>query len=130
MKVPRNEIYFTFARSSGPGGQNVNKVNSKAVLHWNVRHSALPRAVILRFLAKFSNRVREDGECLLQSDRYRDQPRNKEDCILRLNEMLDSVKTPPRRRRKTRPTKASKEKRLTTKRKQGEKKRLRGFRPE
>lgn len=126
MKVPRNEIYFTFARSSGPGGQNVNKVNSKAILHWNVVHSRLSEPVRRRFRSRFANRIREDGEVLIQSDTYRDQPRNKEECFRRLDEMLATVAKPPKRRRPTKPTRASKERRLTTKKKQSEKKKLRG----
>ncbi|MEZ4752527.1 MAG: aminoacyl-tRNA hydrolase [Bdellovibrionota bacterium] len=121
MKVPRNEIYFTFARSSGPGGQNVNKVNSKAILHWNVRHSALPYPVIARFFVKYSNRISEDGELVLQSVLTAINPAIKKTASFsKRNDQ--SVKQPPRKRRKTKPTRASKEKRLTSKKQQGRRK--------
>ena len=77
VRIPLAEFEFTFARSSGPGGQNVNKVNSKAVLRWGVRHSpALPEAVRQRFLQKYAARLTNEGDLLVTSQRYRDAPRN------------------------------------------------------
>jgi ribosome-associated protein len=121
--VPASELLFSFARSSGPGGQNVNKVNSKAVLRWNVVSStALPDAVRERFQKRFGNRVNERGELVLTSDKYRDQGRNITDCLTKLREMLRAVAAPPRRRIATKPTKGAKESRLKTKREDAEKK--------
>ncbi len=126
MKVPLSEIVFSFARSSGPGGQNVNKVNSKAVLKWNVRDTNyLPESVRMRFLDRFSNRVNQEGEVVLSCDMYRDQKRNKEECIQRLEQMIAQVARPPKRRKPTKPSKASKNRRLDSKKRQGEKKQMR-----
>jgi ribosome-associated protein len=119
IRIPLAEFEITFARSGGPGGQNVNKVNSKAVLRWSVRNSpALPDAVRQRFLHKYAARLTNEGELLLTSQRYRDAPRNSQDCQEKLREMLLAVATPPKRRRATRPTKGSVERRLKAKRKQ------------
>lgn len=124
IKIPRAELSFSFARSSGPGGQNVNKVNSKAQLRWNVTTSpALPADVRQRFLEKFGSRLTRDGELVLSGDQYRDQPKNIADCLDRLREFLASVAQPPKRRKASRPTRGSRERRLKAKRQQGETKR-------
>jgi len=119
LKIPLAELEITFARSSGPGGQNVNKVNSKAVLRWAARSSpTLPDAVRERFLQKYSSRLTTEGELLVTSQRYRDAPRNSQDCIEKLRAMLLAVAQPPKRRRVTRHTKGSVERRLQGKRRQ------------
>ena len=125
--IPDWELEFTYARSSGPGGQNVNKVNSKAVLRWNVRASAaLSDPVRARFLALFASRLTLGGDVVLSSDRYRDQIRNREDCVQKLEAMVREAATPPKPRKKTRPTRSSKRKRMDGKRAHGDKKKLRG----
>jgi len=119
VQIPEAEFEITFARSGGPGGQNVNKVNSKAVLRWSVRNSAaLPDAVRQRFLQRYAARLTNEGELLLTSQRYRDAPRNSQDCLDKLRAMLLAVANPPKRRRATRPTRGSVERRLKAKRKQ------------
>lgn len=126
VAIPRTELRLTFARSSGPGGQNVNKVNSKVQLRWTVAETgALPPAVRDRFLVRFSRRFNDRGELILTSQRYRDQGRNVNDCFEKLRDMVLAVLTPPTKRKKTAPTRASREVRLGTKRTTGEKKRLR-----
>lgn len=126
MLPPRSEFYFTYTRSSGPGGQNVNKVNSKAVLHWNVALSpSLPEDVRARLLARYPNRITKEGELQITSDRFRDRGKNEADCLEKLREILASVKTPPKPRKKTKPTRASRRKRLESKRLHGEKKKAR-----
>lgn len=126
LRIPLDELEFTFVRSSGPGGQNVNKVSSKAVLRWRVTESpSLPAAVRERFIAKYGSRLTKDGELLLTSQRYRDQQRNVEDCLERLRVMLLEVATPPKKRRPTKPTRGSKERRLQEKRQTGERKKQR-----
>ena len=117
VKVPLSEISFTFARSGGPGGQNVNKVNSKAILRWDVATSpSLPEDVRSRFTTKFANRLTTEGELVLSSQKYRDQIGNTEDCIAKLKEMLLEVAERPVMRRETKPTLGSKVRRVESKR--------------
>ncbi len=116
IQVPLAEFEFTFARSGGPGGQNVNKVNSKAVLRWQVTQTqSLPYDVRARFLNKYASRLTIEGELILMSQKYRDQPSNIEDCLQKLREMLEAVATAPTPRRATRPTLASKTRRIESK---------------
>ncbi|MCA9264345.1 MAG: aminoacyl-tRNA hydrolase [Planctomycetales bacterium] len=126
LQVPLREFTFTFARSSGPGGQNVNKLNTKATLRWTVRHNeSLPTGVRDRFLARYRNRITEEGELVLTSQRFRDQGRNVADCLNKLRDMIAAVATPPKQRKATRPSKGSKMRRLKNKQEQSEKKQRR-----
>lgn len=110
-------------RSSGPGGQNVNKVSSKALLRWPIRTSpSLPEAVRGRFLGKYGNRVTCDGDLLISSQRYRDQRRNVDDCLEKLRVMLAESAAPPVRRKRTKPSRGSVERRLEAKRQQSARK--------
>lgn len=123
LRIPLAEFEFTFARSSGPGGQNVNKVNSKALLRWPIRTSpTLPEAVRGRFLEKHGNRVTTEGDLLISSQRYRDQGRNVEDCLEKLRVMLAEAAAPPVRRKRTKPSRGSIERRLQSKRIRSDKK--------
>jgi ribosome-associated protein len=127
IQIPLAEFEFTYARSSGPGGQNVNKVNSKATLRWGVRRSpSLPDDVKERFLAAYGSRVTTEGEILIVSQKFRDQAKNVDDCLAKLREMLAAVAVAPRKRRPTKPTRGSRERRLREKRTGSERKRLRG----
>jgi ribosome-associated protein len=131
VQIPLAEFEFTFVRSGGPGGQNVNKVNSKALLRWGVRGTtSLPDAVRQRFLHKYASRLTNEGDLLLTSQRYRDAPRNSQDCLEKLRTMLLSVVDPPKRRRVTRPTRGSVERRLQAKRRQSSVKQRRKIRGE
>lgn len=126
IRIPLAEFEFTYTRSSGPGGQNVNKVNSKATLRWPAaRSAALPADVRERFLKRFASRLTGDGEVVISSQRYRDQPRNTADCLEKLRDMLAAVAVPPKSRKRTRPTRASGERRLEKKREASGKKQLR-----
>lgn len=126
VSVPLREFRFTFARSSGPGGQNVNKLNTKATLKWAVADSSsLPDDVRERFIARYRRRITPDGVLVLVSQRFRDQGRNVADCLAKLREMLETVATAPKTRRKTKPTLGSKRRRLQEKRKTAEKKQSR-----
>lgn len=123
LQIPLREFEFTFARSSGPGGQNVNKVSSKATLRWAVHRSpSLPDAVRARFAEKHHRRINSEGCLILSSERFRDAGRNVADCLEKLRAMLLEAATPPRPRKPTRPTRASQRRRLDTKRRQSEKK--------
>ncbi len=123
LQIPMREFTFTFARSSGPGGQNVNKVNTKATLRWPVRASAgMSAAVCSRFLAKFGGKFTTDGDLIITSQRFRDAGRNLSDCLDKLRCMLISVAQPSKTRRPTKPTKASVRRRLEQKRRRSERK--------
>jgi ribosome-associated protein len=117
IRVEPDELRFQFARSAGAGGQNVNKVNSKAVLRFAVSASpGVPADVRERFLRRFARRITRDGDLVLASQRTRDQRRNVEDCIDKLAAMLAQVADAPAPRRPTRPGRGSTERRLREKR--------------
>lgn len=123
LTIPAAELLVSYSRSSGPGGQNVNKVNSRVTLRWQVGDQPLlTYGWRQRLLARFGNRVTREGELMIHSEKYRDQPRNLADCRQRLVEMLCACATPPVQRKKTRPTLASKRRRLDEKRRQSQKK--------
>jgi ribosome-associated protein len=127
ITIPDDELRFSYVRSSGPGGQNVNKVNSKAVLRWSVAaNTSVPEDVRGRFVAKYQARLTVDGEIIVTSDRYRDQGRNTDDCREKLRELLLAVAVPPKKRRPTKPTKGARERRLKSKSEQSAKKQSRG----
>lgn len=127
LRVPLTEVHFAYARSSGPGGQNVNKVNTKATLRWAVAHSnAVPPEVRDRFLARYHRRITSAGELVLTSQRFRDAARNRADCLKRLRDMLMGAARPPKRRKPTRPTRASVRRRLAEKRSRSRVKQQRG----
>jgi ribosome-associated protein len=116
ITIPESELAVDFARSGGPGGQNVNKVASKAILRWNPRTSeSLPEAVRARLLSALSNRLTNDGDLIITSQRTRDQSRNLEDCREKLRLFVLDAANPPRPRRPTRPTLASRRRRVEAK---------------
>ena len=126
IEIPDTEFHFSFARSGGPGGQNVNKVNSKALLRWDVLKSdSLPPPVKDRFAKKYSGRLTNEGEIVIQSQKYRDQGRNIADCLEKLRQMILTVVAPPVKRRRTKPTRGSQQRRLQNKKAQSEKKQSR-----
>lgn len=117
--IPDSELQFTFARSGGPGGQNVNKVNSKATLRWKVSTTtALAPDVRDRFMARYRSRLTLEGELLVTSQRFRDQPKNIEDCQEKVAALIREVLVPPKKRRPTKPTRGSQQRRLNDKRQQ------------
>ena len=131
ISVARDELKFTFVRSSGPGGQNVNKVNSKAVLHWNVRLSqSLPEDVKERFLRRYARRISREGQLVLTSDRHREQARNVADCGRKLRELVLSVLVAQKPRKRTGPSRGSVLRRLQQKREQAQRKESRRYRPD
>jgi ribosome-associated protein len=111
------EFQWSYVRSSGPGGQNVNKVASKAVLRWNVvANTTIPAGIKGRFVQQQGGRISTEGDLILTSQRYRDQERNRQDCLDKLRELLLQAATRPKPRRPTRPTRGSREARLKEKR--------------
>lgn len=131
LHIPDDEIEWSFTRSGGPGGQNVNKVASCAVLRWKASTNAtLPPGVRARLLAQQSNRVNAEGELLIRGQKYRDQERNKADCLDRLAAMLRAAKDAPVPRRATKPTKGSQRRRLAEKKMRSERRQGRSGRHE
>jgi len=104
----------------------VNKVATKAILRWPVADTrAVPAAVRERFLERHRHRITREGELVLSSQRFRDRGRNVADCLEKLRAMLDAVAEPPKKRRATRPTRGSQERRVSEKRKRADVKRAR-----
>lgn len=126
MKIPNSEFDFTFSRSSGAGGQNVNKVNTKATLSWNIDESkAISPAVKKRFKVKFSRFITTEGKVKIVGQRFRTQSQNIQDCIEKLHEMLEQVAKAPRKRIATKPTRSSQIKRVDSKKKNSQTKKYR-----
>jgi ribosome-associated protein len=126
IRIPMSEFQFSFARSSGPGGQNVNKVNSKAMLRWRVLETgSLPVDVRERLLTRYGKRITGEGDLIVSSQRFRDQGRNVSDCLEKLREMLAAIATPPKRRRRTRPSRAAMARRVEMKQKRSRQKQMR-----
>ena len=126
IHVPLKELQFTFVRSQGPGGQNVNKVSTKVVLRWRlVNNRSLPEDVLERFRERYKRRITKEGDLVLTSQRFRDRGRNIADCVTKLRAMLAEVAQPVKKRRPTRPTKASKGRRRRQKEVTSKKKQLR-----
>jgi ribosome-associated protein len=117
LRIPDDELHWSFVRSSGPGGQNVNKVASKAVLRWDLAGSPhVPEAVKARLRTLQRRRVTSAGELIVTSQRWRDQERNRQDCLDKLREMLLEASQAPRPRKPTKTTRGAKERRLANKR--------------
>lgn len=121
--ISQSEFTFLASRGSGPGGQNVNKVNSKATMFWNIDLcSALGEEVKDRFRKMYLNRINAEGDVVISSDTSRDYKRNQAYCLERLEKMIIAASKPPKKRVKTKPSTAAVEKRLTSKRKHAQRK--------
>lgn len=126
ISLDESELHFDFVHSSGPGGQNVNKVATAVQLRFDVLHSpSLPQPVRVRLAQIAGNRLNKDGVLVINASRFRTQDANKEDVINRLTTLVREAAHPPRKRRATRPSHAAVERRLEKKRRQAAKKRQR-----
>jgi ribosome-associated protein len=116
ISIPDNELEERFVRASGPGGQNVNKVSTCVELRFDVAHSpALPEPVRARLLAKADSRLTEAGILIIQAQEHRSQDMNRQDARARLIEFIRSGLQAPKKRKKTKPTRGSKERRIKSK---------------
>jgi ribosome-associated protein len=126
IEIPFIEFNFLFSRSGGPGGQNVNKANTKVTLNWNLQDSpSCPEEVKFRFRHRFKAYLLDNGTVQITSQSHRSQKENLDECIRKLHKMLEEVRLPPVKRIKTKPKKSAVLKRLQSKKRDSEKKRLR-----
>jgi ribosome-associated protein len=129
IAIDEAELDETFVRASGPGGQNVNKLSTAVQLRFDARRSpSLPNAVAVRLMRLAGRRLTLDGVIVISAQQHRTQDRNRADARERLAALVAEAAVPPTPRRATRPTLASKKRRLEDKSKRGDTKRLRGDR--
>lgn len=130
ISIDESELAETFVRSSGPGGQNVNKLNTAVQLRFDARRSSsLPNDVSVRLQRLAGRRLTNDGVVVIIAQRFRTQERNRADALKRLVELVRQAADPPKPRRPTKPTAASKARRLDSKKKRGAVKGLRQDKP-
>ncbi len=125
ISLPEEEITFSAVRSRGKGGQNVNKVSTAIHLRFDIPASSLPEAVKHRLLNSSDGRISREGVLVIKAQAHRSQERNREDAVARLCRVIDDASRVPARRIPTRPGRAAKEKRLESKRKRAQVKKLR-----
>jgi ribosome-associated protein len=116
IAIPDDEFIWSYVRAGGPGGQNVNKVSSKALLRWNAAGSpSVPDPVKSRLVALNRKRITAAGDLLITGQRFRDQERNRLDCLEKLADIIREAATLPKQRRATKPTRGSHRRRLAAK---------------
>jgi ribosome-associated protein len=126
LAIDENDIDISFVRASGPGGQNVNKLSTAAQLRFDTRRVTLAEDVAIRLNRLAGQRMTKDGVIVIHAQRFRTQERNRADAIDRLLELLREAAVRPTPRRATRPTMASKKRRLEGKKRRGDVKARRG----
>lgn len=115
LSIDERELTFEYIRASGPGGQNVNKVATAVQARFDIRASSLPEDVRTRLAHLAGRRVTTEGILVIEAKQFRTQEKNREEAILRLVELIRKASVKPKKRTKTKPTAASKEKRLQSK---------------
>ncbi len=131
IQIPENELEFSFVKASGSGGQKVNKTNSQVQLRWNLFQSpSINDKVKSLLIDKLSSKLTNTGELIIASEQARSQHMNKQNCIDKLIQCLKEASHVPKARKKTKPTKGSKERRLKDKKRKSETKKLRQKKPD
>ncbi len=127
IHIPDEELEFSYARSGGPGGQNVNKVASKVVLRWRASRTSthLSEQARQRMRSRYPSRYTTAGDVVISSQRFRDRERNRQDCLDKLVEMIRASLVEPIERKTTRPSAAARSRRLTEKKRHSAKKQSR-----
>ena len=131
ISIDENELKFDFIRSSGPGGQNINKVSTAVQLRFNINQStSLPEDVKKRLTALAGSRLSEKGGIIIEAKRFRSQTKNREDAIQRLVVLIKHAAQKPKVRKKTKPSVSASAARVSTKKKRGAIKKIRNYNPE
>jgi ribosome-associated protein len=131
IAIAENELIYEFIHSSGPGGQNVNKVATAVQLRFSIRNSSsLPPEVKSRLESLAGNRMNDRGEIVIEAKRYRSQLKNREDATRRLLALIGQATEKPKARKKTKPSVSAKAARVFEKKRRGAVKRIRKYTPE
>tara|TARA_Y100000996_G_scaffold415591_1_gene411523 strand:- start:8578 stop:9000 length:423 start_codon:yes stop_codon:yes gene_type:complete len=126
IEIPENEVRFSFITSSGPGGQNVNKVSTAVQLYFDVTHSVyIPENIKKRLRILAGKKMTRDGVIIIKAQRFRSQDRNRIDALNRFTDLIHNASRPPQIRRPSAPSKSSIERRLTDKRNRSLRKEMR-----
>ena len=126
VSIPESEIELTFVRAQGPGGQHGDKASTAVHLRFDIKASSLPGFYKDRLLKRHDHRITKEGVVVIKAQEFRSQEQNREEALRRLRELIKSATVIPKKRKPTRPSKSSQQKRLERKTRRGRVKALRG----